>query len=135
MPVTNWGWRGITEIATGYVTYMQTQAPCFWPQNPSGHYYYFNIYHDWTYHDSLGAIHNFGGAVSGYSTTPCQGGQFPPYYATFTAPDGSGYTMSAAASPSATVYDRGEDHPRPPSDDVRVGLGGRLERQPDQRER
>jgi len=27
-PVTNWGWRGQTEVAVGYVTYSTTQRTC-----------------------------------------------------------------------------------------------------------
>src|SRR2546426_3339889 len=28
-PVANWGWRGVTEVVTGYVTYNSRQGSCF----------------------------------------------------------------------------------------------------------
>src|SRR5712692_10061818 len=49
-PVSMMGWRGVTEIATGYVTYKKTQNTC---SAPSGQYTY-NTYSNWIYHDAFG---------------------------------------------------------------------------------
>ena len=90
-PVLNWGWRGETEVATGYVSYSYSTAPL-------GHcteYYWKNF----TYHDPFGTPHYFAG--EGYIQTG------PVYYCrpqhdsvVATATDGSGYSINA--NPSAT---------------------------------
>jgi len=105
--VNKWGWRGVTEITTGYVTYLATQGQCWWPQGPSGHYYYWHIYSVWAYHDPAGDVHSFAGSVSDWAQlgTPCGGGP-PSYSMTVTADDGSGYTLAATASPSASLHTR-----------------------------
>lgn len=135
-PISNWAWRGVTEVATGYITYNQSNSFCYWPKNQYGQYYYFNIYSNWIYHDSIGASHTFPNTVvSGYTGTPCQGYTFPPYSATATANDGSGYTISVDASPSATVYPSvGSHHQRTAPDLLRLGDGHRREWEPDKRQ-
>ena len=80
-PVANWGWRGITEAATGYVTYRTYSNYCFIDTiKVMGTYY-----DTWRYHDPSGTSHPFT-----ISFNSCNGG---PIVATAT--DGSGYTMSA----------------------------------------
>src|SRR2546425_6682359 len=102
--VTNWGWRGITEAATGYTTYNTSQTQCYWPKTAYGQYYHFNVYSNWVYHDTFGAGHGLGVTVSGYSGTPCQGYNFPPASASGTVVDGSGYSFTVTADPSAVLY-------------------------------
>jgi RHS repeat-associated protein len=88
-PVSNWGWRGITEAATGYVTYTSTSAYCY-----DGNIRILGLlYHNWSYHDRSGAVHGFN-----ISFNSCNGGPI-----TATATDGSGYTMTADEG-SAIVY-------------------------------
>lgn len=100
-PVTNWGWRGITEAQTGYVSYKTTQNSCCYPCGQFGTWYYWTTYWDWKYHDSLGTVHPFNVTVSTWnSSIPCGGGA--PYSMTGTSTDGSGYTMTVTASPSVT---------------------------------
>src|SRR6266568_3288938 len=56
-PVANWGWRGQTEVALGYVSYSLTQTPtCYFGGIYQGIMY---SYHDWYYHDSFGVAHWF----------------------------------------------------------------------------
>jgi hypothetical protein len=100
-PVANWGWRAITEPATGYVSYTVTQQSCGY----LGTTYYWNVWSNWKYNDPFGVSHTFPVAVSNWqSGWPCGSG--PPASATGTATDGSGYTASVNNVPSAAVTDR-----------------------------
>jgi RHS repeat-associated protein len=96
-PVTNWGWRGKTEVSIGYTSYSSKQMRC--KDLDSGNWVYFNIYFRWTYHDSFGVPHVFDVASQ---DSACE------YYETDhvgTARDGSGYTIDAFAD-SATLTSR-----------------------------
>ena len=97
-PVYNWGWRGQTEAATGYISYLAVTLPCIIPFQPPS---YYTLYDAWIYHDPFGVGHIFYASVSTGGDPRCSP---PPYTATATANDGSGYTISVTASPSATVY-------------------------------
>src|SRR6266436_642909 len=58
--VPNWGWRAVTEVAIGYISYTATGpvSAC----NGQGQK---TTYSNWTYHDPFGVAHWFGaGAVS-----------------------------------------------------------------------
>jgi RHS repeat-associated protein len=87
-PVSNWGWRGQTEVAAGYITHTtnigpRCPNPAYPPDPPPtipGAYYA-----NYWYHDNLGVAHPF--AVTG-SSNPCGGGG-----ETGVATDGSGYTI------------------------------------------
>ena len=59
--VANWGWRGVTEAETGYVSYRTFQLRCRVCDPNTGicGYSYYPSYDTWTYHDSLGAGHGF----------------------------------------------------------------------------
>ena len=113
-PVTQWGWRGITETLLGVVTYDQTQGSC----TSGGNTYFYNIYSDWDYHGPDGFTAEFGESIqiSDQSTTTPPGctPTGPPYSATWTAIDGSGFILSATAAPSATVYPRSGGSISPP---------------------
>jgi len=93
-PVANWGWRGQTEVATGYVSYSVSMAQCFF----SGHLVNVTLYSNFVYHDPFGVVHGFAMPIIGPS---CYHGASPS--ATATAPDGSGYNIYATNSPSATI--------------------------------
>lgn len=103
-PVSNWGWRGQTDAATGHISYqlwIDSQPHCV--------YYY---YQNWVYYDSGGAPHPFSGSGSAYSGGNSQycGSRYFTGFSN-TANDGSGYSItvpsnSTGAFPGATVYDK-----------------------------
>jgi RHS repeat-associated protein len=100
-PVTNWGWRGKTEVSIGYISRNSKQLKC--KDLDSGNWVYYNVYSRWTYHDSFGIPHLFD-VVSRDSA--CE------YYETEhvgTARDGSGYTITAIAD-GATVSSRAGEY-------------------------
>ena len=58
--VPNWGWRAVTEVALGYISYTQTG-----PVSTCSGQGQKMTYSNWTYHDTVGVAHWFGaGAVS-----------------------------------------------------------------------
>ena len=80
-PVQNWGWRGQTEAAVGYITYTSSSGvKC----NPDGHETHLTNY---VYHDMFGVPHNFPGSV----TLSCDGNSNA---LNATATDGSGYILN-----------------------------------------
>jgi len=92
-PMPNWGWKGQTEVATGYITLSSAAIPC------SGSY--FTIFYGWTYHDPLGVAHAFNLTV--FSSGACGQTSAGPQAAN----DGSGYSMSVTGNPlSATLTAR-----------------------------
>ncbi len=101
--VANWGWRGQTEIATGYLSYSAsfTQRACFVGQQVL--YTSWWLYQNWVYHDPFGASHSFSGGTQVFTSTAC--GQSPVIFGssfTATATDGSGYTVNGNGS-SGTI--------------------------------
>src|SRR5579859_6935620 len=58
MPVANWGWRGSTEVATGYISYSTTSTVCL---DSKGTKYFGgkSTYSNWVYHDTFGISHAF----------------------------------------------------------------------------
>jgi hypothetical protein len=89
-PASNWGWRGVTEAKTGYVTYQTsstTNGPCTT-----------YTYSGYVYHDSFGSPHPFPGTATHIVGLHCSGG-LP---LTATATDGSGYTLTGAQGPGPT---------------------------------
>ena len=95
--VPNWGWRGTAGGLMGYAWGNHTTNGCY---NSQGKYSY-DVYGPWTYQDAQGTLHYFQITVSDGQSTPCSG--VPPYSQTLTATDGSGWTMTATAAPSATL--------------------------------
>lgn len=101
--VPNWGWRGQTEIATGYLSYSAsfTQRACFVGQQVL--YTSWWLYQNWVYHDPFGGSHSFSGGTQVFTSTDC--GQSPVIFGssfTATATDGSGYTVNGNGS-SGTI--------------------------------
>jgi hypothetical protein len=84
-PVSNWGWRAITEAATGYVTSKLHTQYCGNPNPPPStiRSYYNDTY---VYHDAFGSPHPFNLTVQ---SQLCGGGG-----ETALAQDGSGYTIT-----------------------------------------
>src|SRR3989441_425046 len=108
-PVANWGWRGVTEVVTGYVTYNSRQGSCF---DKFGQQHFYTNYSNWVYHDSFGSTHAVSLVVSDAASDLCPNG--PPSSATGTVTDGSGYTMTVYSPPGATVYSAGGQKIIPP---------------------
>ncbi len=98
-PVTNWGWRGQTEAATGYLSYNATVAFCYTNRIPSGSR---TTITNWTYHDPWGIPHPFTGTAIIRSGT-C--GSYDTDFTSITA-DGSGYTLqtTVGSSTPGTVW-------------------------------
>src|SRR5260221_1597647 len=90
-PVANWGWRGQTEIAFGYVSYKSNFHRC--PILGDGNYV---IYDTYVYHDLLGIAH----AYTSSAEIDCNG-----IFTGFaeTAADGSGFTLTATDVGAATI--------------------------------
>jgi RHS repeat-associated protein len=102
--VANWGWRGQTEVATGYVSYSTSIGQCFF----KFHLVNVNLYSNFVYHDKFGVAHFFAMPTIGPS---CYGAS-PS--ASATATDGSGYQIYATNSPSATITSSGGTVFNPP---------------------
>jgi hypothetical protein len=101
-PVVNWGWRGSTEILTGYVYYTATVKRCF--NTDLKRYFNYTVYSNWAYHDSFGVTHYFSGATVSYFNDACTDPDPYSPTATATAHDGSGFVISVEADPSASVF-------------------------------
>ncbi len=104
-PAPNWGWTGITQVQTGYISYTATpEGPC--SVNGSGPFSWTN-YTNFVYHDSFGASHIFGVGLTTWNPAwNCGGGPNTP---SGTTNDGSGYTLTASVSGgtvSATLKSR-----------------------------
>jgi RHS repeat-associated protein len=96
-PVQNFGWRGDTEIATGYLSVNIN----FDSTIRGGYTCFTTTYQSFVYHDPFGIQHTFVGSTVLY-TGPSQC-DLPTSHGTFsaTATDGSGYTLNV------TNYDVG----------------------------
>ena len=95
-PIANWGWRGETEAAIGYVSFASSQEKCF---TSGSNWYWATRYTNFQYHDKLGSTHSF--ALPNISVCPTYG--VP--YATATTTDGSGYQIQASTG-SASIIDK-----------------------------
>lgn len=86
------GWRGVTEIATGYVSYNESVTHGRIQENPGGPTqicYNYN-YSGFVYHDQFGVAHSF--PIFLQNQDQCQGDSVSS--GSGTAIDGSGYTMN-----------------------------------------
>ncbi len=110
-PVLNWGWRGQTETATGYMSYSsRIVQTCYTLEGhievPTGEV---ESTSKWVYHDRFGVSHPFN--ISTTSHTGTCGSSVTT--ATQTATDGSGYTVNAAGG-SGTITPPGGQSFVPP---------------------
>ncbi|HKI12750.1 MAG TPA: RHS repeat-associated core domain-containing protein [Candidatus Acidoferrum sp.] len=98
-PLTNWGWRGQTEAATGYVSFNATVTFCYTGRIPTGSR---ATTTGWVFHDAWGVPHSFSGST--YSSGGTCGTNTRNF--TSTTADGSGYVLvtNVPNVPSATVY-------------------------------
>ncbi len=99
-PVLNYGWRGDTEVSTGYLTYSTTTSTSSSSSGTrSGGGCTTINWSSWVYHDAFGVAHPFPGGTANYAG--CQGAN----QATLTsvAVDGSGYTLKVVNDTQATL--------------------------------
>jgi len=92
--VGNWGWRGVTEVETGYVTYARSEIMCHNPNYPPDppptirDYNFINF----VYHDAFGVSHPIPGLT--IDIGPCANDT----WAQGTATDGSGYVLTLTSN-------------------------------------
>jgi len=96
--VPNLGWRGVTEVSMGYISYAVGSGVCQGDSGPEHYHYRYN----WAYHDFFGSTHSFPNLITLQGTDPWQCSGLSPT-GSDTAVDGSGYSISATAG-SATIY-------------------------------
>ena len=97
-PVSNFGWRGITEIATGYISFNYWTAKCEGDDLKLHPYY---VWDTWVYHDAFGTNHRFPNAILVQDTWSCS---LYNQQTDDTAVDGSGYSINIISKIKATVY-------------------------------
>ena len=94
-PVYNWGWRGVTEVEAGYISYSLNIYDCvYYIGKVQYQGYEEDTYSNFVYHDPWGIPHPFTGVAVVYiggSAGSCKVGQNRTISATAT--DGSGLTM------------------------------------------
>ena len=91
-PIGNWGWRGQTEVATGYVSYDSTTSQ--WCLFAGQYYGSQTTYSNWVYHDSFGVSHGFVGSTVVQNGAPAHCNSTTTSM-TVTTGDGSGWILSA----------------------------------------
>jgi RHS repeat-associated protein len=102
-PVANWGWRGQTEVATGYAsTRLVSVTYCNTGGTKNGTLLH---YSNWVYHDPFGVSHPFVGTSEVLYGT-CQ--YWAPGF-TSAATDGSGYTMRAIGTTATLIGANGKN--------------------------
>ncbi len=100
-PVSNWGWRGVTEAASGYASASSTNVTCvqcnsFTCWTATGEI----VISNWVYHDPWGVPHAFSGEADLY-TGACPNMPGPSTGFTSQTTDGSGYTLTVSVSGSS----------------------------------
>ncbi len=102
-PVPNWGWRGVTEAASGYTSASSISVTCY-QCNPytcwtaTGEI----IVSNWVYHDAWGVPHSFSGEADLY-TGACLNMPGPSTGFTSQVIDGSGYTLTVSSTSMAAA--------------------------------
>ena len=96
-PVSNWGWRGVTEATTGFVSYAENDGGI------DGQGCNVIVY-SYVYHDTFGVPHNFSQTVSSHlGGHNCIQTTFPR---TLTTTDGSGYYVVLSSFLAGTMHSR-----------------------------
>ena len=107
-PVNNWGWRGQTEVATGYISLSIITSGCLTGRIPTGTR---ALYYNWAYHDTFGSTHSFPGS-SIIETGTC--GSVVTSMNSL-ATDGSGYTLQTTnGAGNPTIISRAGNVVLPP---------------------
>ena len=106
-PVGNWGWRGITEASTGYISYTSsTHMACeIWnPDDRRYDKYFYYLYTFYAYGDPFGIPHPLNVTLENDLTGGnCTNDPNLDSYATGTISDGSGYAYSLQVPPSQAL--------------------------------
>jgi hypothetical protein len=101
-PDSNWGWRGLTEAAVGYVYQTATNTLCKYPVG-NGRYnqYYYWVWWLYGYGDHLGVFH----PIKPIYTDSDSAQNCGVFIQTGSGPatDGSGYTLSVTSGKVVTV--------------------------------
>jgi RHS repeat-associated protein len=97
-PASNWGWRGATEVATGYISNTFTYA-----SSGYGLFCKTSTWSNWAYHDAWGVSHQFAGESDKYTGSYKYCGDSYSDGFSSTATDGSGYSIVVAAG-SGSLY-------------------------------
>ncbi len=100
IPVQSFGWKGDTEIATGYLSYGITTVQVGSGGRSGGECIY-TYYTDWNYHDTFGVSHQFWGETS-HNNDPADCGSYVST-ASMSQRDGSGYTLNVTNYTQGTV--------------------------------
>jgi RHS repeat-associated protein len=99
-PVQSFGWKGDTEIATGYLSYSVVTVQVGSGNQRSGECIY-TYDTNWVYHDPFGVSHQFWGwTVTNSYPTNCGADSTT---ASLSAEDGSGYTLNLTSSTKGTI--------------------------------
>jgi RHS repeat-associated protein len=98
-PVANWGWRGQTDAAVGYVSLTTSTSTC---RSDDGTTQPYTIYFFNTYVDEFGTTHNINGRTDTKEQANCISGVGT---AQTTATDASGMTFVLTNDPDATVIE------------------------------
>lgn len=108
-PVYNYGWRGVTETQSGYLSYNLAESICYYYIGKVKYQGYTEYqYSDWVYHDPWGVPHSFFGAqviaYEGSSEGSCVVGTNQGITNSL-AIDGSGFILNAPAEafPPSTI--------------------------------
>jgi len=115
-PVNNWGWAGVTQVATGYISYSETLIKTCPPLEGSPKIGTELLFSSFVYHDTFGVAHPF--PATGTLITNTCGTQSIQFYSA--ASDGSAYTLyfyvnsSNPGNITSTVTSRGGKVITPP---------------------
>ena len=111
---SNWGWRAVTEAATGYMTYSSINTTPSCPVTyPYNYEKFTTIYSGFVYHDPSGAAHAVGGSITEVTINSSDCGTVGVTFSNLTnavTADNSGYIINivpALASWSIKVSARG----------------------------
>src|SRR6266481_945683 len=96
--VSNFGWRGVTEVATGYVSYNFWQGHCY---DDLRHLRTYSVWDTWEYHDAFGTDHAFPYAVLVNDIGSCS---LINQQNTDTANDGSGFSINITSVTNVKIY-------------------------------
>ena len=115
-PVYNWGWRAITEISTGFISYTQTTTP--WCLIGGQYVGQQTAYSNWTYHDPWGVPHYFPVTTYYYQGPPAECSNADSYTSATGISDG--YTLKLYGPQVTSLYGtKGQNINAP----VNVGTG------------
>jgi len=97
--VSNFGWRGATEVSTGYLSFTKTNITCPNPNYPPRPPRLNDVlYSNYYYHDAYGVTHPF--LNVDYDPGVCGPG---PGYGPVGANDNSGYTLTISTQSAYTI--------------------------------